>query len=501
MAWGVRWYLAGSGALGALAVLAGCSGGGMFAERDPWRLEAEIECIGSGAIREGAGVVRVNPIRGPGICGADFPFKVSTLGESSALGFADDLRPPASIPRTTGSTPARWPLGKPPSTVSSQQGAGTADRPVSLDPPGGAGQAGGAVEPYDFRAPYGSAAPSSRRASQPGPAQPRPDLDRSGGRPGPELDLSPVPYERRRLIDAPPSSVTRAPLAEPSRAAPARAPSTRDPSHSDVGRPREPEVVPLGPARGPAVTGAVTPVTVTPAATLACPMVSELERWITTAVQPAAMRWFGTPVTEIKQISAYSCRGMNGNPRSRISEHAFGNALDIASFTLADGRTITVKGGWNGLPEEQGFLRDVQGAACDQFSTVLAPGSNVYHYDHIHVDLMRRRSGNRACNPSAVSGAEVAARAGARYAGRRAAEPIVTGALAPRRPSTPKRLRSDPDQDHRFPALPACGARQRRPRRGLISAGRAANSTLTRSPCRRAARGRPEFHGRSLLRS
>ena len=143
-------------------------------------------------------------------------------------------------------------------------------------------------------------------------------------------------------------------------------------------------------------------------------MVSELDRWIATAVQPAAMRWFGSPVVEIKQISAYSCRGMNGNPRARISEHAFGNALDIASFTLADGRKITVKNGWHGLPEEQGFLRDVQGAACDQFTTVLAPGSNVFHYDHIHVDLMRRASGHRACNPRAVSGEEVAARAGGR---------------------------------------------------------------------------------------
>ncbi len=189
MAWGVRWYLAGSGALGALAVLAGCSGG-MFAERDPWRLEAEIECVSSGAIREGAGVVRVNPIRGPGICGADFPFKVSTLGESSALGFADDLRPPASIPRTTGSAPARWPLGRSPSTASSQQGAGTADRPVSLDPPGGSGQAGGAAEPYDFRAPYGSAAPSSRRASQPGLRNRGPTSIDPGAGPG-RISISP----------------------------------------------------------------------------------------------------------------------------------------------------------------------------------------------------------------------------------------------------------------------------------------------------------------------
>jgi hypothetical protein len=144
---------------------------------------------------------------------------------------------------------------------------------------------------------------------------------------------------------------------------------------------------------------------------------------------------------------------MNGNPHAQISEHAFGNALDISAFTLADGRKITVKGGWNGLPEEQGFLRDVQGAACDQFTTVLAPGSNVYHYDHMHVDLMRRRDGHRACNPRAVSGEEAAARAGARYAARR--EPSVTGSLLPRRlPPPPKRLQSDPEEDQRFPALP-----------------------------------------------
>jgi hypothetical protein len=182
---------------------------------------------------------------------------------------------------------------------------------------------------------------------------------------------------------------------------------------------------------------AVTPVAVNPPATLACPIVSELDRWFANSVQPAAMRWFGSPVAEIKQISAYSCRGMNGNPYARISEHAFGNALDIAAFTLADGRSITVKSGWNGLPEEQGFLRDIQAAACEQFTTVLAPGSNVYHYDHIHVDLMRRRDGHRACNPNAVSGEEVAARAQARYAGRYGER---TGSVAKRPALPPKRL-------------------------------------------------------------
>ena len=192
----------------------------------------------------------------------------------------------------------------------------------------------------------------------------------------------------------------------------------------------------LGPAQGNSVA-AFGPVAVKPAATLACPIVSALDRWLADSVQPAAMRWFGARVVEIKQISAYSCRGMNGNSYAHISEHAFGNALDIASFTLADGRQVSVKDGWRGLPEEQGFLRDVEAAACQQFSTVLAPGSNAYHYNHIHVDLMRRASQRVICQPAAVSGEEVAARASQRnpYASR---EAFATGSLGgkalPQRP-------------------------------------------------------------------
>src|SRR6185312_6393169 len=120
----------------------------------------------------------------------------------------------------------------------------------------------------------------------------------------------------------------------------------------------QPQLPALGPARGNAVAS-VGPVAVKPAATLACPIVSVLDKWLADSVQPAAQRWFGARVVEIRQISAYSCRGMNGNPGAHISEHAFGNALDIAAFTLADGRRVTVKDGWRGMPEEQGFLRDV----------------------------------------------------------------------------------------------------------------------------------------------
>jgi hypothetical protein len=172
---------------------------------------------------------------------------------------------------------------------------------------------------------------------------------------------------------------------------------------------------------------AATPVALSPPATLACPIVSALDRWISEGVQPAALHWFGVPVTGIKQISAYSCRDMVGTRTRHVSEHAFGNALDIAGFTLADGRTISGVKGWHGTAEEQGFLHDVQLYACETFNTVLAPGYNAAHYNHIHVDLMRRASGRRPCRPDAVRGEVVVARVRAHYASRR--DPGITGSV------------------------------------------------------------------------
>jgi hypothetical protein len=383
---GVRLYLVGSFVL---VSLAGC-GRGFFqsAEREPWRAEAELACLKSGAVKENAELVRINPISGPGVCGAEYPLKVAALGESiGSFGFADELRPPASI----GNAP-RWPVSPP-----------RAAPPPSSYPDNSMRQP-----------PYGAPSNGPISLSAPGVAPPEEDeIARAseepagrGGYPNPSAypgDRGPAPYSER----------------------PATAPAL----------PR------LGPAQGNSVA-AFGPVTMKPTATLACPMVSALDRWLADSVQPAAQRWFGTRVAEIKQISAYSCRGMNGNSRAQISEHAFGNALDIAAFTLADGRTVTVKNGWKGMPEEQGFLRDIQAAACQQFNTVLAPGSNVYHYDHIHVDLMRRKSQRTICQPAATSGEEIAGRAGQRnpYASRDA---YVTGSIGARKTLSPRRKTND----------------------------------------------------------
>jgi hypothetical protein len=389
---GVRLYLVGSFVL---VSLAGCGRGFFSAEREPWRAEAEIACLKSGAVKETPELMRISPISGPGICGAEFPLKVAALGESSgSFGFADDdLRPPANV----GNQP-RWPITQPRPASPYPQSAPLQSRygappnsPISLAAPGVVPEDDGFISPP--KGPPGANQPASRQYTAPY-YPPSPPYSR--GR-------APTAYDR-------PDAVTL----------------------------QQPQTAPrLGPAQSNAVT-AFGPVAMRPAATLACPIVSVLDRWLADSVQPAAMRWFGARVVEIKQISAYSCRGMNGNSHAHISEHAFGNALDIAGFTLADGRNVSVKDGWRGLPEEQGFLRDVQSAACQQFTTVLAPGSNVYHYDHIHVDLMRRASGRVICQPGAASGEEIASRATQRspYASR---EAFVTGALGSRKTASQRR--------------------------------------------------------------
>ncbi|TAH66192.1 MAG: extensin family protein [Rhodopseudomonas palustris] len=335
---GVRLFLVGSIAL---VSLAGCGRGlFQFAEREPWRAEAEVACLKSGAVKMSADVVQIDPISGPGVCGADYPLKVAALGEVGAVGFADELRPPGQV----GAAQPRWPINQQPSyqpaAAPAGSGYGSRSGPVPLNAPGSSADDETELGPDGL-----GAAPSGRS----------------------------------------------------------------DPRGSAYGGGHDSAPPRLGSGMGN-VTGAVGPVAIKPVATLACPIVSTLDKWLVEQVQPAALRWFGARVVEIKQISAYSCRGMNGNSRSRISEHAFGNAFDIAGFTFADGRRITVRDGWKGLPEEQGFLRDVHASACEYFSTVLSPGSNIYHYDHIHVDLMRRSSGRQVCKPVAVSGEAIAGR-------------------------------------------------------------------------------------------
>ncbi len=455
---GVRWYLVSSLVLTALIAVAGCSHY-LMAEREPWRAEAESSCLNSGAVQESATRVRISAINGPGACGMEYPLRISSLGGSSALGYDDkSVRPPGSIPN--GAMPQTWPgqnsgygqqgSGQPssapysprPSTIQSS----TLPPPPQNEPPYNPYQ----QQPASQQSPYPqTAAPQSYPAQQSYPASSYPARQSS---PSPPYAPASAPRQSTAQIGQPlslrPPGVPDEPDDDEDIGIPGGPPNTYygGPAAAPSSPRRSPP--PLGPP-DPALRAQIPPVAVQPAATLACPIVSALDQWINTSVQPVAMHWFRQPVVEIKQISAYSCRGMNGNPNAHISEHSFGNALDVAEFDLANGHKISVQYGWHGSPEEQGFLHDVQSSACDQFTTVLAPGANVYHYNHIHVDLMRHNGGRHICEPSAIPGEVAAARVRSRYAAQH--DPSITGSIPETEKKHSRPLSYSSEDDDKLP--------------------------------------------------
>ncbi len=406
-----------------LVTLAGCGRGYFQGTRAPWRHEAEAQCLSSGAVKITTADERLDPIEGPGVCGMDFPLKVSMLGEPPSLSFADNMRPPAAIPRD--STMPRWPVRQQyysPQPLQSAPVARVAPHQQLRWVPG----------PRAVNAPESEPAAGAPMSITPQDAQDAQDAyapAASAPRPVPQANPRAIPpANAARAMPEPDDIPADAILPGGRRPQPSRPPTQRAYNAPDYQPPARPMPPALGPQRGPYSPASMPQATLKPAAKLACPIVSALDRWVSDGVQPAALHWFRSPVVEIRQIGSYSCRSMNGAGGHGMSEHAFGNALDIAGFTLANGRTITVKKGWHGSPEEQGFLHDVQLYACQTFVTVLGPGYNAAHYNHFHVDLMKRRPGYRPCRPTAIRGEIVAARVRAHYASRRHG-PTYTGSI------------------------------------------------------------------------
>ncbi len=118
-----------------------------------------------------------------------------------------------------------------------------------------------------------------------------------------------------------------------------------------------------------------------------------LKLWLRDIVQPAAKARFGSAVARVEHFGAYSCRRLYGRAEGRWSEHATGNAIDIAAFVLEDGRRIAVLQDWPGEGEEAAFLRAVRDGACGLFATVLSPEYNAAHADHFHFDQAGRYHG------------------------------------------------------------------------------------------------------------
>ena len=126
--------------------------------------------------------------------------------------------------------------------------------------------------------------------------------------------------------------------------------------------------------------------------TLHCAMAEAVSNWVRDEVGPSATQ-FGAPLTGISNLDSYQCRTRNRVAGGKLSEHAKGNAIDISAITIATGRTYNLVD-----PKVSSVFRErFRAAACQAFTTVLGPGSDAYHSDHIHLDLAERSRGYRIC--------------------------------------------------------------------------------------------------------
>jgi len=144
-----------------------------------------------------------------------------------------------------------------------------------------------------------------------------------------------------------------------------------------------------------AVSGFSGGVALKPSATLTCQMALTVARWTKNELAPAARRRYLSGIGTIHQGSSYSCRRIRGT--SVASEHSKGNALDIMSITLKNGREIDVRRPGFFAFRQRGLLNTVRAEGCDYFTTVLGPGYDADHRDHFHFDIKARRNGYRAC--------------------------------------------------------------------------------------------------------
>jgi len=135
-----------------------------------------------------------------------------------------------------------------------------------------------------------------------------------------------------------------------------------------------------------------TRVAVTPPAILRCSFVEAIVHWVREDLAPA-VRAFGGPLKSVDNYAAYDCRGRNRIIGAKLSEHGKANALDVRSVKLASGSVIEL----TDPTVDKDFRERVRKSTCARFTTVLGPGSDGYHENHIHVDLAERAGGHRMC--------------------------------------------------------------------------------------------------------
>jgi hypothetical protein len=173
--------------------------------------------------------------------------------------------------------------------------------------------------------------------------------------------------------------------------------------------------------------GTSRPIPIAGSPRMSCSMAASLARWLGDTVAGAAREHLDSPLAGLPPGVSYACRSRNHQPGARLSEHAKANAFDIRAFLLDDGRAIPIQpiDGEDNVPDEDeivdgeveeaaaeegdtgpvhdpdsaeaAFQREIRAAACGPFKTVLGPGADAFHDDHLHLDMAERRNRSTYC--------------------------------------------------------------------------------------------------------
>ena len=135
-----------------------------------------------------------------------------------------------------------------------------------------------------------------------------------------------------------------------------------------------------------------TRIEVKPSPVLRCEMAESLAAWIRDEAAPC-LNAIGAVLRSVDNYDDFECRGRNRVFGAKISEHGMGNAVDVRSFSLADGRVV----GLTDMTVAKDLRVALRASACQRFTTVLGPGADGHHEGHIHLDLAERRQGYRIC--------------------------------------------------------------------------------------------------------
>lgn len=156
---------------------------------------------------------------------------------------------------------------------------------------------------------------------------------------------------------------------------------------------------------GEGACGAAFPIRVTaiggialsPAITVVCPVARALARWSEDALVPAADAHLDARITTLYTAGSYVCRGRNRDPDAKLSEHAFANAVDLTGVDFETRAAVPVAPRDGAASPEARFQREIRREACVHFRTVLGPGADAYHDDHLHLDQRQRTNDYRLC--------------------------------------------------------------------------------------------------------